>query len=51
MLKIINSAVSGAWATVDQAVGCLLTAASALAIVPAMNGSSSFFGICREIIS
>jgi len=22
-----------------------------LAIVPAMHGSSSFFGICREIIS
>ncbi len=51
MLKIINSADPARFGPVDQAADCPLTAASALAIVPAMNGSSSFFGICREIIS
>lgn len=51
MLKIINSPVFGDYAAVDQAAGCPLTGRVGLAIVPAMNGSSSFFGICHEIIS
>jgi hypothetical protein len=51
MLKMINLPLRGSLRGVDQRGGCLLTAALPLAIVPAMNGSSSFFGICREIIS
>lgn len=51
MLKIINPPVSERYAVVDQAAGCPLTGRAGLAIVPAMNGSSSFFGICHEIIS
>jgi hypothetical protein len=51
MLKIINSADPARFGAADQAAGCPLTGRPPLAIVPAMNGSSSFFGICREIIS
>jgi len=51
MLKIINSAVGPGLIPLTKPASGLLTARPALAIVPAMNGSSSFFGICREIIS